>query len=455
MKLFPEDPVFEIGKVGFDDRDAQGRKSDLLDRKSLGQKLTDLVDRINQPLVIALDGGWGSGKSHFLKLWTGAHSKELGGQAEVIYFDAFEHDYLDDPLVSLISRLIVQGETKTWSAAALEKVKKTAFPLARGLLRTGVALVTAGISEATGPVVDAVIGKVGEVTEDQIGDFWKQETGRIAAMAQFKKALEALTLPKADGDGLRKIVFIVDELDRCRPDYALSLLEIIKHFFAVSNVHFVLGVNLEALENSVKARYGVGINAAVYLQKFIRVRLSLPRAIGTNIAARNELICFDFYAHDMGLAQDFQQTFRSVLSPICLSRNVSLRDVQQIVTHLALLATSFGGIYVPVQVVIYTSLICKVLTPNFYPYLRDGSATFDQFCRNIPLAMPLEGNQGREQGNIRQTWEYLLAATPSISADKFGEGWFGPLNIRDRRNWLRSTIREHLETFSVPALPSS
>ena len=63
MKLFPEDPVFEIGKVGFDDRDAQGRKFDLLDRKSLGQKLTDLVDRINQPLVIALDGGWGSGKS--------------------------------------------------------------------------------------------------------------------------------------------------------------------------------------------------------------------------------------------------------------------------------------------------------------------------------------------------------------------------------------------------------
>ncbi len=455
MKLFPEDPVFEIGVVGFDDTDAQGRKFDFLDRKPLGQKLMNLVDRINQPLVIALDGGWGSGKSHFLKLWTAAHSKELGGKADVIYFDAFEHDFLDDPLVSLVSRLTSDKAEKTWGAKAVGAVKKAAFPLAKLASRVALAAVTYGATEAASAVGDAMISKVGDAGDGAIDRFWKAEAGRIDAMQGFRDALTALTERAKEGDNPRKIVFIVDELDRCRPDYALSLLEIIKHFFAVANVHFVLGVNLEALENSVKARYGVGINAAVYLQKFIRVRLSLPRAIGANIAARNELICFDFYAHDMGLAQDFQQTFRSVLSPICLSRNVSLRDVQQIVTHLALLATSFGGIYVPVQVVIYTSLICKVLTPNFYPYLRDGSATFDQFCRNIPLAMPLEGNQGREQGNIRQTWEYLLAATPSISADKFGEGWFGPLNIRDRRNWLRSTIREHLETFSVPALPSS
>jgi hypothetical protein len=188
------------------------------------------------------------------------------------------------------------------------------------------------------------------------------------------------------------------------------------------------------------------------LQKFIRVRLSLPRAIGPNIAARNELVCFDFYAHDMGLAQDSQQTFKSVLWPICLSRNVSLRDVQQIVTQLALLATSIGGIYTPVRIVIYTSLICKVLAPNFYSHLRDGSATFEQFCRTFPLVMPLEGNQAREQDNLRQIWEYLLAEEPSASAANLGENWFGPLDIRNRREWLRETIRDHLETFSVPAI---
>lgn len=55
MKLFPEDPVFDIGKVGFDSKDANDRPYDVLGRKPLGQKLTELVDRIDQPLVIALD----------------------------------------------------------------------------------------------------------------------------------------------------------------------------------------------------------------------------------------------------------------------------------------------------------------------------------------------------------------------------------------------------------------
>ena len=57
MKLFPEDPIFSIGEVGFDDNDANGRPFDVLGRKPLGKKLTDLLERIDQPVVIALDGG--------------------------------------------------------------------------------------------------------------------------------------------------------------------------------------------------------------------------------------------------------------------------------------------------------------------------------------------------------------------------------------------------------------
>jgi hypothetical protein len=96
-------------------------------------------------------------------------------------------------------------------------------------------------------------------------------------MTTFRETLAALTLGK-DGTSPRKLVIVVDELDRCRPDYALAMLEIIKHFFAVDHVHFVLGVNLRELENSVKARYGAGINAGLYLQKFITVTVALPDA---------------------------------------------------------------------------------------------------------------------------------------------------------------------------------
>jgi hypothetical protein len=101
----------------------------------------------------------------------GAHKKELGGKAEVIYFDAFEHDFLDDPLVSLVSHLLSQTSTKTQPKEVMDKVKRAALPLVRGLLRTGVAVASAGLSEIAGPAIDALVEKVGKATEEQINDF--------------------------------------------------------------------------------------------------------------------------------------------------------------------------------------------------------------------------------------------------------------------------------------------
>ena len=71
MKIFPEDPVFVVGEAGFDDKDADGQPLDVLNRKPLVQKLTKLVDRINQPLVIALDGGRGQRLLHVLDMGGG------------------------------------------------------------------------------------------------------------------------------------------------------------------------------------------------------------------------------------------------------------------------------------------------------------------------------------------------------------------------------------------------
>jgi ABC-type sulfate/molybdate transport systems ATPase subunit len=80
----------------------------------VGRRLSDLVQSIEEPLVIALDGDWGSGKSHFLRLWTGAHRKENDGRARVICCDAFEQDYLDDPLVGLVGAIlqVTAGESR-------------------------------------------------------------------------------------------------------------------------------------------------------------------------------------------------------------------------------------------------------------------------------------------------------------------------------------------------------
>jgi hypothetical protein len=75
------------------------------------------------------------------------------------------------------------------------------------------------------------------------------------------------------GNGL--VVFI-DELDRCKPSYAIRLLERIKHYFTNDSVTFVFSVNLDELQHTVKQHYGNGFNAYKYLDRFFDLRVSLP-----------------------------------------------------------------------------------------------------------------------------------------------------------------------------------
>jgi hypothetical protein len=94
MKFVIPEPLFNLYNEGFTGKD-------ILKRADTGKRLSSLVESIEDPLVIALDGEWGSGKSFFLKCWVGAHKLENNGQATTIYFDAFAHDYLEDPLIAL------------------------------------------------------------------------------------------------------------------------------------------------------------------------------------------------------------------------------------------------------------------------------------------------------------------------------------------------------------------
>ena len=71
------------------------------------------------------------------------------------------------------------------------------------------------------------------------------------------------------------MVFFVDELDRCRPTYAVELLERIKHLFEVDNIVFVLALSTGQLESSIRSLYGDGLDAPGYLRRFIDLEYPL------------------------------------------------------------------------------------------------------------------------------------------------------------------------------------
>lgn len=317
--------------------------NDFLNRKPTGDQLTGLIKRIDSPLVIAVDGEWGSGKSHFLKCWKNDPADDI----TKIYVDAFKQDYLDDPLIALVSALDealeTPTDTPTTSQKAVGKMKKIAPILGRLALRTGISYATLGAvrnideyfaedteSDAEATAKGATKDASKELTK-MTNDFWSAENTRKSAMEAFREALVELTQPDDDKKPTHKIAIIVDELDRCRPDYALNMIEVIKHFFEIDGINFVLGVNMSSLENSVQARYGAGIDAKRYLQKFVQVKLELRLQNASKKGAAVEF--FDKTIKLLGVAdREYTQVLRAYIRQMQSTQSLSLRGIERVIT---------------------------------------------------------------------------------------------------------------------------
>ncbi len=404
MSIFFPEPDIDIGNVGFTGHCGLGRAES-------GKKLSELVEKISEPVVIAVDGPWGSGKSHFLKLWTGAHTLENEGSAKVIYFDAFKHDYFDDPLVALVGQIFEDYSEDKIPDGKMKTLLKQAGRLVKPATRIALAAGTGFAGEALGAAASAATQALGKEAENALDPVWENESNRRDAMEGFKTALKDLTIKNGSEDKPQKIVIIVDELDRCRPDFALNMLETIKHFFAVENVIFVLGVNLVELENSVKARYGVGINAGKYLQKFIQVRFRLNDLF--NAGSRHH-ISVDYFDQLSVGGEGYKPYLSTLLERPSVYRLLSLRDVQQLLTLCSVMPNYRENGFTPnwvkigQNILISGLMLLKVIRPDLIEKARTGKLTYSEMD-SILAIQPNPGQGAYHRDNtVYEIWKIAL-----------------------------------------------
>lgn len=255
---------------------------------------------------MAIDADYGVGKTFFLKRL----AEQMRLRHPVAFVDAWVDDVADEPLVAIAATLQTAlkpflGKAKVKTAfekvvaASGEVIKIGAIGAAKRI--AGLAI-TAGateliekaikdigdadkatasdvISDSAEDALDAVQSVITEVApdkfmRDRIATFKEGQ----AAIQSMKKSLRALVSSLDAGAIKPPIVIIVDELDRCRPTYSVKLLEEIKHLFDVEGLVFLLGINLDQLERSVKALYGQEFDGNSYLRRFIgrRYRLRVP-----------------------------------------------------------------------------------------------------------------------------------------------------------------------------------
>lgn len=257
----------------------------------------------NESFVLNINCGWGFGKTYFLTNWR--RDLEAAGYP-VIYFDAWKNDFSDEPLLGFIAELdeslakIFQRNSKGKAQAksliaAGTRLLKPALPiLLTALLKKGIGLTQEELKDLIAAGADDSLKNTDVIDKhDQNKDALPETLSKAVELAAENALKQHFTMRRSMKEfhesigkvieNLRKskryelpIFILVDELDRCRPLYAIELLETIKHLFGVAGVCFVIATDTRQLASSIKAIYGSDFEAELYLKRFFDQEYILP-----------------------------------------------------------------------------------------------------------------------------------------------------------------------------------
>lgn len=285
---------------------------DLFDRKEEAKDLIGYLESVaTRPAVrdeghahvLAVDTSYGQGKSYFLRRL----ARHMAQEHAVAFVDAWVDDLEDQPMVALVATLdqalqpwvLKHPELGDKMTEFRSKAGRVAKIVGVGLAKRAASFVIMGsgaealgdeMSKAGDVVKDLGKDSLKDAANDVVDDVTAGFGARMATsmelrIARFREGQAAIADMKA---GLSQIVdallnagmklpitIVIDELDRCRPTYAIKVLEELKHLFDVPGVAFVLGMHGQQLGHSVTAAYGAGFDSQAYLRRFFNRRYAL------------------------------------------------------------------------------------------------------------------------------------------------------------------------------------
>lgn len=356
-----------------------------LGRKEYALVLTDVVKNFHNGFVLAIDNEWGTGKTTFVKMW----KQHLdNNDFKTLYFNSWENDFELDILVTLISELKELKTSK--NEESFKKVISKAFPLAKSL---ALGLVKTQVEKHVGnEFVQEFINQTSSSLADGLQEQIEIYTSKKRSIVEFKKSLEEFVSKTTEN---KPVVFIIDELDRCRPNYAVELLEQLKHLFSVPGIVFVLSIDKIQLGNAVRGVYGSDlIDSDEYLRRFIDIEYSIPEPdIKTFIQYLYEYFGFDeFFQGAERLQYDELQRDKSTFLKFATSlfnyERLTLRIQEKIFAHarLALAQFSVNNYVVPS---LFTLLIyIKIRHNNIYNDLKSQRYSLQELINQIESILP-------------------------------------------------------------------
>lgn len=395
----------------------------ILGRKQYADILTQIIKHYcGMGAVLSINGEWGIGKTTFIRMW----KNDLDKQGyKTLYFNAWDADYIDDPLIALLGELKeLDNSSSEKLDKAISKVGRIAFSAAPILLQGLIKKYTGTeMSEWTKAIADESV----KVCQECVDQYEVQKK----SIQEFKTALSDFVsdsaIIKNDTEEYRPVVFFVDELDRCNPDYAVRLLERIKHLFDIPGLVFVLAINKHQLETAIKGHFGSdSMDAAEYLHRFINIEFDLPLPAEDGIKNFCKHL-YGYYSFD-----DFfknperiryfsrdneEEEFMRIMQGIVYETHLPLRDVDKLIARTRVVLSSFAPNTYLFPSVLFLLCYLRLVEYEFYKQIKESAIPIQGIVSKLEQLLPSNLLYYENGGyNTNLTGRYVLFSIAELIA---------------------------------------
>ena len=401
-------------------------KNDALGRKDLEPPLTQFVTQSSGSFVLALDASWGSGKTTFLEMW----QVKLKQEGHIcMYLNAWQNDFVPDPLIAIIGELTKaikefanqSGETGVDLKKQMEKTRQFSQSLLKRLLPVGIKIATHGLLDIGETAIEKTIADAtSSGGEDLINNY---ENGKFE-INDFRKALGDLANQVASLNPSAKVVIIIDELDRCRPTYAIELLERVKHLFDASGVVFILGIDRSQLNHSIRSLYGSEFDATGYLRRFIDLDYRLPEPQAGDYC---DYLFKYFGINELILKRNSRENHDAIdqlkfyLGGLLSAARMSLREQEQTISKLRIVLQT-----IPKNEKLYGALLSILLflrewNKNIYGDVVDRKIDLDSITTQITALLRIRKDGSRDSINIEIIEAHFLCILDELKMNEIAQ----------------------------------
>ena len=447
---------------------------DEFNRKPIAENIIKLLTSPIDLSPLVIDGGWGTGKTEFcqklIRLMQQQHP-----DYQPVYIDAFRSDHSGEPLLALLAEIIKactpEGSDKKLIEKHNDRIRR--ITKAAGFLMKTVAKAAVGhvLKQNTDDLAEELQQIMNDDQEtDSLAETVTDAAATIAShtidatveallkeQIEAEKNLETLKACLKELAADKPIILFIDELDRCRPDYAVDMLEVIKHVFDVENVKVVLVTNTKQLRAAINHRYGVEVDAQKYLDKFLKYSFVLSDKVVAPFGMIQALVSVEYFKQlirKSRMADELRSLIEerngtiNFISDMIERNNISLRETERLVRFLEIYHSLSGGLN---KVIWQYALlrITGVFIFCFYPSLMDDinknrtdSKDFARLFNIQSLANIPKNNFGVVHTNTNViAMMLILYGTANIH--------FDVSTLHDRRSWQERINKDFLDNENI------